>query len=59
MYFDTQPCRVCGAAVELTAQDPAKPREGTDPDGTVDRRVCTNPDCPRNTGERVAESPRP
>jgi len=59
VYFDNQPCRVCGAEVELRAQDPAKPREGTDPDGPVDRRICTNQECPSNQGDQAGEAPRP
>ena len=44
MYFDTKPCHVRGAEVELRAQEGAK--ETVDSDGTVDARVCTNPECP-------------
>ena len=56
MYFDTAPCRVCGAAVRLepvTVPDghvdgPAGPPEGYvgGADQTVDDRVCTNEECP-------------
>lgn len=58
MYVDAQPCQVCGAEVELRARTgapggggrddgPVGPEDGYvgDADTTVDRRVCTNPDC--------------
>ncbi len=61
MYFDTKPCAVCGSDVQLRARhDPPTPASdgpvgpsdgvvgGGDP--TVDERVCTNADCPTNTG---------
>lgn len=59
MYFDFEPCRVCGATVDLEADDwvpepdlskPVGPADGVvgGGDPTVDRRVCTNPDCPTN-----------
>ena len=44
MYVDTMHCHVCGAEVELRPQDGAK--ETVESDGTVDARVCTNPECP-------------
>lgn len=52
MYFDNQPCRVCGADVELRARqrDVGDVIGGKDPDGTVDERVCTNRDCPTHEG---------
>ena len=57
MYFDQQECRVCGSPVEVRAHDAEPPREGKDPDGTVDVRVCTDPECPSN---RVTDAaPRP
>lgn len=49
MYFDNKPCQVCGSDVDLTARRSAGE---TEPDGTVDERVCTNADCPTNTGGR-------
>ena len=57
MYFDNKPCSVCGSEVRLEARDGVTEADGPvgDPDGyvgdgdsTVDRRVCTNPDCPTN-----------
>ncbi|WP_182524976.1 hypothetical protein [Nocardioides dongkuii] len=45
MYFDNRPCDVCGSEVRLKAHDSSTPLRGPDPDGTVDERVCTNPDC--------------
>ena len=53
MYFDTKPCQVCGAEVELRAREHVD--ETTEPDGTVDERVCTNRECPTH-GE---SDPRP
>ena len=50
MYADHQPCRSCGAEVRLRARDGVRPRSGRHPDGTVDERVCTNPDCPTRDG---------
>ena len=57
MYFDTKPCAVCGADVELRPRetpprgvpsDPVGAPDGVvgDADSTVDARVCTNADCP-------------
>lgn len=57
MYFDTKPCEVCGAEVELRAhpeatkappESPVGPTDGVvgDADSTVDVRVCTNAACP-------------
>jgi hypothetical protein len=63
MYFDTKPCQVCGADVELRARrtppvDDGRvgPEDGVvgDADSTVDERVCTNPDCPTHTDDRQA-----
>ena len=59
MYYDVKPCRVCGSEVELKAADPADIPEPDGPvgpeegyvgggDPTVDRRICTNPECPTN-----------
>jgi len=47
VYFDNKPCRVCGSEVRLRDH-----REGseTEPDGTIDERVCTNDDCPTRRG---------
>lgn len=42
MYFDTKPCRVCGAEVRLEPR--TTPTVG-EPDATLDERVCTNPEC--------------
>ena len=44
MYFDTRPCHVCGAEVQLRPREGAK--KTVESDGTVDERVCTNPECP-------------
>ena len=41
MYFDSRPCETCGAWVD----------DVTEPDGTVDERACTNPDCPTNKSD--------
>jgi hypothetical protein len=59
MYFDSQPCQVCGADVELRPHETARadagrpvgPSDGVvgDADSTVDERLCTNPDCPTHT----------
>lgn len=56
MYFDQRPCAVCGAQVELRANEPALaaddgpvgPADGVvgGADSTVDERFCTNPECP-------------
>ena len=62
MYADVKPCRVCGAEVRLEAKDPGDIEEPDGPvgprdgyvgggDRTVDERICTNADCPTNTGE--------
>jgi hypothetical protein len=66
VYYDVKPCQVCGSEVELTAADPADvpepdgpvgPREGYvgGGDPTVDERICTNPDCPTNTGSAAQD----
>lgn len=54
MYFDTKPCRVCGAEVELRAREGGDAQPGKDPDGTVDERVCANAECPTRRGEGQA-----
>lgn len=55
MYFDTSPCSVCGADVELRPAQvpdetggPVGPSDGYvgAADSTIDERVCTNPECP-------------
>ncbi|GEP35105.1 hypothetical protein NSZ01_28730 [Nocardioides szechwanensis] len=58
MYFDNLPCTVCGADIELRAHDASEVRSEKNPDGTVDLRVCTNPDCPTNTSTD-ADAPTP
>lgn len=57
MYFDNKPCRVCGSEVRLRARDDTAPRSDPDPDGTVDQRVCRNPDC--ETHAAGDDVPRP
>jgi hypothetical protein len=52
VYFDNKPCRVCGSEVRLEAHDGRPPSEERDPDGTVDVRVCTNPDCATHRDSR-------
>lgn len=55
MYFDDQPCAVCGSEVRLRphpgsdgAGGPVGPEDGVvgGADRTVDLRECTNADCP-------------
>ncbi|MCW2832853.1 MAG: hypothetical protein JWN68_806 [Nocardioides sp.] len=56
MYFDVKPCAVCGSDVSLGPRDapvqgdgdPVGPADGIvgGADGTTDRRVCSNSDCP-------------
>jgi hypothetical protein len=46
VYFDTKPCRVCGADVRL--REHRRATSEPDPDGTVDDRVCTDPRCATN-----------
>ncbi len=52
MFFDSKPCQVCGAEVELRPRTPDGAGDSVDrdadhePDATVDVRVCTNPSCP-------------
>jgi hypothetical protein len=50
MYADHKPCAGCGSAVELHARTGSTGRVA-EADPTVDERVCTNPDCPTNTGD--------
>jgi hypothetical protein len=50
VYFDNKPCRVCGSDVDLRAHRASTRRSEPDPDGTVDERVCTNPECETNRG---------
>ena len=61
MYYDSKPCQFCGSEVELRAAEPADipppdgpvgPSDGYvgGGDPTVDTRICTNPDCPTNSG---------
>jgi hypothetical protein len=56
IYFDTKPCQVCGADVELRPRGAADapggggsvgPADGVvgDADSTIDARICTNADC--------------
>jgi hypothetical protein len=50
MYADHKPCAVCGSEVELRARTGPTDRVA-EADPTVDERICTNPDCPTNTGD--------
>lgn len=62
MYADHRPCLTCGAEVRLEERTPSDHEPGAGepvgpPDGvvgsgdpTLDRRVCTNPDCPTHRG---------
>ena len=54
MFFDYEPCKVCGSEVRLHAPDDSSPPRDPDPDGTVDERVCTNPECPTHREARPA-----
>jgi hypothetical protein len=64
MYFDSEPCRVCGADVELRARTteggardgPVGPSEGYvgGADATPDERVCTNAECPTHAADQPA-----
>ena len=61
MYTDAQPCRECGSPVRLEPREPDReqqdgpvgPEDGVvgTADPTVDRRICTNPDCPTHAGD--------
>jgi hypothetical protein len=55
VFFDNRPCDACGAEVRLTARE--HPSGTTEPDGTIDVRVCTNADCTTNQGTQHDESP--
>ena len=46
MYFDHRACRTCGTPVEIRPHSELSAE--ADPDGSIDERVCTNPDCPTN-----------
>ena len=61
MYYDSKPCQVCGAQVELRAatpddipelDGPVGPSDGYVGSGvpTIDARICANPDSPTNSG---------
>lgn len=58
MYVDTAPCRICGSEVDLRPHG-EEPRSGTNPDGTLDERVCSNPRCPSNAEGRTETTPDP
>ena len=47
MYQDNRPCEVCGSEVRLRPRDEPHQAEA---DGTVDVRVCSNPDCATHAG---------
>jgi len=60
VYYDNKPCGVCGSEVRLEAKQPGDLKEPDGPvgpedgyvgggDPTVDKRICTNPDCPTHT----------
>lgn len=63
MYDDHRPCRICGARVEVGAREPDRadlsspvgPADGVvgSGDPTVDRRTCTNDDCPSHQDESL------
>ncbi len=67
MYYDSKPCQVCGAEVRLEAKEPGDIDEPDGPvgpeegyvgsgDPTVDKRTCTNEDCPTNVdADRTGE----
>lgn len=57
MYFDNRPCQVCGSKVDLGEH--RAPDHEVDPDGTIDERTCTNPDCPTNERPRTDATPTP
>jgi hypothetical protein len=57
VYFDTKPCQVCGAEVRLRPHRASTRPNEPDPDGTVDERVCTNPDCATNSGDQSPPTP--
>ena len=49
MYFDNKPCEVCGAEVRLRPAQVGN--EVSEPDSTIDERVCTNSKCPTNQAD--------
>ena len=57
VYQDYKPCQVCGSEVRLSSahETPRAP----DPDGPVESRICTNPDCATNQAGDVVERPTP
>lgn len=57
MYFDYEPCSVCGSEVRVRARRASDPDHGPDPDGTIDVRVCQNPDCATNSGADGTPTP--
>jgi len=56
VYFDNKPCQVCGAEVDLR---PRTTLGVAEPDGTVDERICTNPECETNTRRGEKDAPTP
>lgn len=58
MYFDTKPCQVCGAEVEIRphSADEGDAKVG-DPDGSPDERVCTNSSCATHDDREDAPTP--
>ena len=54
MYSDVKPCEVCGSDVRLEGDPELRV---TSPDGPLDERVCTNPQCPTNAGTEGAPQP--
>jgi len=57
VYFDYEPCSVCGSEVRVRARRASDPDHGPDPDGTIDVRVCQNPDCATNSGADGTPTP--
>jgi hypothetical protein len=67
VYYDNKPCGVCGSQVRLEAKGPGDIEEPVGPvgpqegyvgggDETVDKRICTDADCPTNTdSDRAGE----
>jgi len=58
MYFDSQPCRVCGSEVRMEPHSPSTRASDPEPDSTIDERVCTNTHCETNQGAR-SDPPQP
>lgn len=54
MYFDAKPCRECGSEVELRPRT-SNDRVVTEADPTVDKRICTNPECRTHDGGNVPQ----